>query len=146
MLQFILRSLKIFNVFQMSLKVFRFSNLACNNISKYLWKCSLNSAKLYDFQKFSKVSIILSSLKYNILTSHIYMLKLCQDRLYSVVFPNNSWLNTSPIVVSNQQMLSLFLRQKNCFHLKMLKSLRSIQIFILEPKIYPQSSKNCSVL
>ena len=26
-------------------------NLACNNISKYWWKCSRNSAKLYDFPK-----------------------------------------------------------------------------------------------
>ena len=35
--QFMLRSLKKFHALQMSLKVFKFSNLACNNISKYCW-------------------------------------------------------------------------------------------------------------
>ena len=59
MSQFLLRSLKKINVFkslwfcinEKSLKVFKFSNLACNDMSKYWWKCSLNSAKLYDFSK-----------------------------------------------------------------------------------------------
>ena len=36
------------------------------------------------FQKFSRVNTIFTSLKYNILTSHIHISKLCQDRLYSV--------------------------------------------------------------
>ena len=47
------------------------------------------------------------------------MLKLCQDRLYSIVFLKKIRLNTSPIVVSNQQMLSLLLRQKYYFHLNL---------------------------
>ena len=47
------------------------------------------------------------------------MLKLCQDRLYSIVFLKRIWLNTSSIVVSNQQMLSLLLRQKYYFHLNL---------------------------
>ena len=73
------------------------------------------------FQKFSRLSTILSFLKYNILTSHIYISKLCQDRLYTLYcFEKFSLLSTSPVVVSNQQMLSLFLRQKYYFHLKML--------------------------
>ena len=41
------------------------------------------------FQKFSNVSTNLSSLKYNILTPHNYLLKLRQDILYSVAFLKN---------------------------------------------------------
>ena len=37
-----------------------------------------------------------------------------------IVSKQNSLLSTSPIVVSYQQMLTLFLRQKYYFHVKML--------------------------
>ena len=61
-----------------------FSNLACKtsqNIGGNVRSIVTNCLFL---QKFSKVSIILCSLKYDM--SHMYVLKLCQGRVYSVVF------------------------------------------------------------
>ena len=59
------------------------------------------------------------------------MLKLCQNK--HVVFLNYFWLSTSPIVVSNQQMLSLFLRQKYYYHLKMLTICTPLDQIALSP-------------
>ena len=62
------------------------------------------------FKKISKVSTILSSLKYNILTP-LFAKIVSRYTLLSSVYKKNS-AEHIPIVVSNQQMLSLFRRQK----------------------------------
>ena len=70
------------------------------------------------FQKFSRLCTILSFLKYKILTSHIYILKLCQDRLYSVVCIKN--FSAEHILNCGIQSANVIFRQKYYFLLKML--------------------------
>ena len=82
------------------------------------------------FQNFSKVSIILSSQKYNTLTPHNYLVKLCQDILYSVVFLKKNLAEHIPyfgiqsanviiilspkVLFSSQDVNNMYSNEPNC--------------------------------
>ena len=76
------------------------------------------------------MSIILSFLKYNILTSHIYISKLCQDSLYSILFRKNfsaehipycgiqsanvTIISLPKVPFSSQDVSNLYSNEPNC--------------------------------